>query len=172
MATVADVFLERAVECLRGEYLPRLGEAVDALPEKDLWWRPHAETNSVGNLLLHLEGNVRQWVLARFGGKEDHRDRASEFAAREGGTKAELYGALRETVLEACTIMETLTEEQLLTPYRIQGFDVNGLIAMFHMVEHFGWHVGQIVWIAKLRAGPRHGIAFYDDEAVNAARND
>ena len=58
--TVAEVFLARSLECLREEYVPRLGAAVEALPEKDLWWRPHGTTNSVGNLLVHLEGNMRQ----------------------------------------------------------------------------------------------------------------
>lgn len=169
--TLASAFVSAAVQQLRDAYLPRLRRALAVLDPADLWWRPHAGSTSVGNLLLHLEGNVRQWILSGLGGLPDARERAAEFAAREGAQDAALLAALERTVARACEVVGTLDEAALLEPRVIQGFEVRGLDAVFHVVEHFGWHVGQITWIAKARGGEGHGIAFYDDVALDRARN-
>ena len=156
---------------LRDTHLPRLGAALAILPPGDLWWRPHAGAISVGTVLLHLEGNVRQWICAGIGGAPDARDRAAEFAAVEGPERAELFQRLTAAVAEACRVIEGLDAAALARTYRIQGFEVAGFAAALHVVEHFAWHTGQAVWIAKARAGAGHGLAFYDDARVNAARN-
>jgi len=169
--SVGRSFRSESIHHLRDEYLPRLDTALRALPDADLWWTPHGGCASVGNLLLHLEGNVRQWLISGLGGAEDHRDRSAEFAAHEGPSKAELLDALRATVREACAVIETVDKARLLDRTSIQGFTTTGLGAIYHVVEHFSWHVAQIVWIAKLRAGPAHGIAFYDDDALNESNN-
>ena len=154
-------FTKESARYLREVYLPRLRKAVETLPERDLWWRPHAGVTSVGNLLLHLDGNLRQWILGGLGGAEDRRRRSEEFTRREGGTKAELLGALAGTIEEAAKVVERQTG--LDRALRIQGFETTPREAIYHVVEHLSWHVGQIVWIAKMRAGEAHGIAFYDD---------
>jgi uncharacterized damage-inducible protein DinB len=169
MATVAPLFVKESARQLREVYLPRMRRAVESLPEADLWWRPHGRTTSVGNLLLHLAGNVRQWIVHGLGGAPDRRRRSGEFTALEGGTRAELLAALEGTVAEACAVIERLDEAALVAPRRIQGFETTGLSAVYHVVEHFSWHTGQVVWIAKMRAGEGHGIAFYDDAKLDRA---
>lgn len=156
---------------LRDTYVPRLERALAVLPEEDLWWRPHPEVISLGTVLLHLEGNVRQWILSGLGGEPDDRDRASEFAAEDGGRGDELLRKLRATVARACDVVAGLSEEDLARTFRIQGYDTGGLEAVYHVVEHFAWHTGQAVWIAKARAGTGHGVAFYDETRVNEGRN-
>jgi uncharacterized damage-inducible protein DinB len=158
-------FLEQSVTYLRDTYLPRLRTAAGALREEDLWWRPHPAATSVGNLLLHLEGNVRQWILSGLGGAPERRRRSAEFAAEGGPSPAELLDALGRTVEEACRVIAA--ERDLERPLRIQGLETTAFQAIYHVVEHFSWHTGQVVWIAKMRAGPRHGIAFYDDARLN-----
>lgn len=160
-------FIEESILYLRDTYLPRMRAAVEALDPKDTWWRPRDNVLSLGNILLHLEGNVRQWILSGLGGRADHRDRASEFAAREGADAAALLGPLEETVLAACDVIAGI--EELDQPCTIQGFETTPFRAIYHVVEHFSWHTGQAVWIAKARGGK---IAFYDDARINELRNE
>jgi len=153
-------------------YLRRLEQALDGLSPADIWWRPHADTTTIGNLLLHLEGNVRQWILSGLGDEPDFRIRQAEFIERDPSTEGRaLLAGLRETVGRACAIIETLPSERWTERVTIQDFEVTVLAAVLHIVEHFSWHTGQITWIAKLRRGAGHGIAYYDDQALNAARN-
>lgn len=172
MTDLSAAFVRESVELLRSTYVPRLSEALAVLPEQDLWWRPHPGVVAFGTILLHLEGNVRQWLLSGLGGARDARDRASEFAAQGGPDGAQLLERLRTTVDEACAGVEALDEAALLSPVTIQGFEVTCAQAVYHVVEHFSWHTGQAVWIAKARAGEGHGLAFYDEASVNAARNE
>ena len=168
---MASRFATVSAHYLRETYLPRIETALETLPADRLWWRPHEDTTSVGNLLLHLEGNVRQWILSGLGGAPDGRERAAEFAAREGDDAGRLLAALRATLEAAATTIEALEDADLERGHRIQGFEVNGLEAVYHVVEHVSWHAGQITWMAKLHAGEGHGLAFYDEDAVNRARN-
>jgi uncharacterized damage-inducible protein DinB len=159
---VAREFQERSVYHLREEFLPRIERAVERLPAADLWWRPHEGCTSVGNLIKHLEGNVRQWILSGLGGYPDARHRASEFEVRDGASADELLEALRGTVEEACAVVTGLDEAELLRSRDIQVFEgVSGLAAILHVVEHFSWHTGQIAWVAKLRSG--RGLDYFDD---------
>lgn len=167
-STLGREFRERSIHHLRDEFLPRIEKALEILPAQDLWWRPDGPNNSVGNLILHLEGNVRQWLLSGLGGEDDFRNRTAEFAATESAVNqaaAEMYGMLRATVLEACEMLEGLDDEELLQRHKIQIFEgVTGMAAIYHVVEHFSWHTGQIAYIAKLRA--ETPLEFYDDEAL------
>ena len=155
---LAAEFRTRAVHHLRDEFLPRIERAVARLDAEDVWWRPHETCTSVGNLLLHLEGNVRQWILGGLGGHPDERRRSAEFLAREGATPDELLTALRTTVEDACAVIADLPAEALLEKRPVQVFDdVSGLAAVMHVVEHFSWHTGQIAWITKLRTARELG---------------
>jgi uncharacterized damage-inducible protein DinB len=167
MSELAAEFARVTIQHLETEYVPRLGRALATLPEADLWWRPHPNTTSAGNLLVHLEGNVRMWILSGLGGVEFGRDRSAEFARTDGGTKRELFEALAATVNEACAVISSLSKTDLSAPRTIQGFGTTGLGAVYHVVEHFSWHVGQVVWIAKMRGGPEHEISFHDDASLN-----
>ena len=171
MSELSSTFLRECVGYLRDTYLPRLERALEALPGGDLWWRPHAGAITFGTVLLHLEGNVRQWIVSGLGGARDERDRASEFSASDGPDGAILLGRLAQTVQEACRVIEGLDEAALLAEHPIQGERVTGLHAVQHVVEHFAWHTGQALWIAKARAGADHGVAFFDDAKIDRLRN-
>src|SRR5262249_48823441 len=118
---------------------------------------------SVGNLLLHLQGNIRQWICCGLGGAPDRRDRDAEFAAESGADAAKLLAALRATVEEACRVIARLDAEALAGRVSIQGFELTRLAAVVHVTEPMSWHAGQVAWIAKARAGARHELHFYDD---------
>jgi uncharacterized damage-inducible protein DinB len=121
------------------------------LSEREIWWRPNAASNSAGNLVLHLSGNVRQWIVSGLGDTQDHRDRDREFTERGPISRRALVALLRKTVDEACSVLGHLSEEQLLRTYDIQGFHVSGLYAASHVVEHFAYHTGQIIFATKLK---------------------
>jgi uncharacterized damage-inducible protein DinB len=158
-ADTATLFLDHSRKKLLAEWWPRLRTTVATLSEEQLWWRPNEASNSIGNLLLHLNGNVRQWMVASFNGQEDKRDRPAEFKEKSGGSAAEVLERLGATMDEAAAVLSRLTEEDLRTPMEIQGYHVTGLDAVYQMVEHFGLHYGQIVYIVKALEG--RDLGFY-----------
>jgi len=159
--TTGTQFLTAARFFLGTEYRTQLRLAVEALRDEDLWWRANDQSNSAGNLLLHLNGNVRQWILGGVGRQANDRHRAEEFAARTGPPAAELLANLDRTFDEVDRVLAALTEPELLEPRTIQGREITVLDAIFHVVEHFSGHLGQIILIAKLRAPG--AINFYED---------
>jgi hypothetical protein len=157
----AALFLDFSRKKLYGRYWPRLKECVAPLTTEQIWWRPNDASNSIGNLILHLNGNVGQWLVASFNKDEDKRDRPAEFAAKEGATAAELLAKLGATLDAAAVVLDRLTVAELLAPYEIQGYHVHGLDAVYQVVEHFGIHYGQIVYITKTLTGK--DLGFYKE---------
>jgi uncharacterized damage-inducible protein DinB len=153
-------FLAEARRHLCEDYLPKIERCLERLTDEQVWWRASERSNSVGNLLLHLEGNLRQWVVCGVGGAEDARVRDREFAERRLVPRAELLGALRAAVAEAGDALARLDPEALLETRRVQGLDVTTLAAVFHAVEHFSMHTGQIILLTKMLAD--EDLAFYD----------
>jgi hypothetical protein len=125
-------------------------ECVESLTDGQVWWRPNDASNSIGNLLLHLNGNVQQWLVAPFNKLEDHRDRPAEFGQKESIPASVLVGKLDATLLRASDVLSRLTEAELVQFFDIQGYHVSGLEAVYQVVEHFGLHHGQIVYITKM----------------------
>jgi uncharacterized damage-inducible protein DinB len=157
-ADVATMFLEHSRKKLFDEWWPRMQATVEGLSEEQLWWRPNEASNSIGNLLLHLNGNVRQWMVASFNKQEDRRHRPAEFAEKSGGPANKVLTTLKATMDEAEKALSRLSEQDLLTPMEIQGYHVTGLVAVYQVVEHFGLHYGQIVYIAKALQGKDLGF--------------
>ena len=157
-ARVTGLFLDFSRRKLLTEYWPRLRASVESLTEEQVWWRPNEASNSVGNLMLHLDGNVRQWLVASFNHLEDTRDRPAEFAERQVIPRARLLETLGATMEEASMVLSRLTKADLLGTLRIQGYTVSGLEAVYQVVEHFGLHYGQIVYITKLVRGKDLGF--------------
>ena len=155
------LFLEHSRKRLYGQHWPRMQACVALLTTEQVWWRPNEASNAIGNLLLHLDGNVRQWLVASFNRDEDRRNRPAEFAAKEGATAAELLDRLGATLDEAAQVLDRLTADELLAPYEIQGYHGRGLDAVYHVVEHFGMHYGQIVYITKLLSAK--DLGFYKE---------
>ncbi|HLY43045.1 MAG TPA: DinB family protein [Terracidiphilus sp.] len=158
---IAATFLKFSRNKLLEQYWPRLKKCVEPLSEEQVWWRPNEASNSIGNLVLHLNGNVRQWLVTSFNKQEDHRDRPAEFAAREGMPAAALLDRLGATMEEAAAVLNRMTEAELAAPYEIQGYHVTGLDAVYQVVEHFGLHYGQIAYITKLLSAA--DLGFYKD---------
>ena len=154
----ATLFLEHSRKKLLVEWWPRLRSTVGSLSEEQLWWRPNDASNSIGNLLLHLNGNVRQWMVASFNQQEDRRDRPAEFDEKSGGSLTEVLARLGATMDEAGAVLARLTEAELLMPMDIQGYHVTGLEAVYQVVEHFGLHYGQIVYVIKALEGKDLGF--------------
>ena len=160
-ADLAKLFLGFSRNKLLGQYWPRLRETVAPLSEEQVWWRPNEASNSIGNLVLHLNGNVYQWLVASFNREEDKRDRPQEFSERGGVSAAKLLEKLSATMEQAEHVLAQLTVEELLAPYEIQGYHVRGLDAIYQVVEHFGLHYGQIIYIAKNLTG--RDLLFYKE---------
>jgi hypothetical protein len=146
---LAALFLAFSRNKLLGQYWPRIRECVSPLTAEQVWWRPNDASNSIGNLLLHLDGNVRQWLVTSFNRNDDKRNRPAEFAVQSGLPAADLLCRLGSTLDEAAKVLDRLTVDELLAPYEIQGYHTQGLDAIYHVVEHFGMHYGQILYITK-----------------------
>ena len=110
-------------------------------------------SNSVGNLILHLSGNVRQWIVASIGGTSFERCRDAEFSERGPIPKEELIVRIERAISDADVVIASLDDAKLLDVHTIQKYDVTALQATYHVVEHFSYHLGQILYIYKLRTG-------------------
>jgi len=155
---LTSLFLAESRKQMFEECWRRMRSTVEGLSEEQLWWRPNEASNSIGNLLLHLNGNVRQWIVTSFNQREDRRNRPAEFAEKSGGPASELLAKLGATLDEADAIFARLTEEELAAPMDIQGYHVTGLEAVYHVVGHFAMHYGQIIYIAKALQGKDLGF--------------
>ncbi|HEY6903254.1 MAG TPA: DinB family protein [Candidatus Acidoferrales bacterium] len=163
-SSASAMFLEFSRAQLCEEYWPRLRECVESLTDEQVWWRPNEASNSIGNLLLHLNGNVRQWLVSSFKHSRDGRDRSAEFSERQVIPASALLEKLSATLRDASEVLARLTEGDLRTTFNIQGYTVTGLAAVYHVVEHFGMHYGQIVFITKLLRGESLGFYRHLDE--------
>ena len=155
---LAAIFLASSRKTLLTQFWPRLKTCVEPMTVEQVWWRPNAASNSIGNLVLHLNGNITQWIITSFSKSDDKRNRPAEFAADGGFTAAELLARLGATMAEVEKVLNRLTAEELLATYKIQGYEVKGLDAVYHAIEHFGLHYGQIAYITKSLEGKDLGF--------------
>jgi uncharacterized damage-inducible protein DinB len=130
------------------------------LSEEEVWSRSDETMNSVGNLMLHLCGNVRQWVISGVGGAPDTHQRQSEFDARGSVSKAELLSRVDSTVQEASEVLNAISTETLLADLTVQGFETTGLGAIVHSVSHFRGHVQEIVHLSRSILGDAYEFSF------------
>ncbi len=132
-------------------YLPKICDSLELLSDEEIWWRPNDSSNSVDNLILHLCGNIRQWIISGLGGVEFIRKRDLEFSEKGPIARDKLVAQLRETVREASAVITRLTAADLVRGYSIQGFEVTGYEASIHVTTHFAYHAGQIIYVAKMK---------------------
>jgi uncharacterized damage-inducible protein DinB len=140
--------------------LARIKHCVNQLSEEQIWQRSQPKMNSIGNVLLHLCGNVRQWIVSGIGGAADVRNRPAEFAERGPIAKIELLRRLDAVVADARAALIKQTAEQLLSVRRIQGENVTGLQALFNSVPHFRGHTQEIIYITRLLLGDDYQFAW------------
>lgn len=160
--SVDEIFVARSRYWLAKEYPIKLRHCVNALPQSAVWARPNATSNSVGNLLVHLTGNVTEWILGGVGGQTISRNRAAEFAQTEGRDGSRLLDDLETVLQKADGVLADLTAEDLTRSVTIQGRGTTVLSAVYHVVEHFSMHTGQIVLLTKIYAPD--SIHFYEDD--------
>ena len=141
-------FLHQSVYRISLNY-PRIKTCIDMLSDEEIWDRPNTSSNSVGNLVLHLSGNMTQYIISALGGREDTRVRDAEFSAKEGYAAAELLELMKTVNDECLNIISGLDEGSLSKSYVIQGSSMSGIAAVIHVTEHYSYHTGQIVYLTK-----------------------
>ncbi len=145
----------------------KLLDCLSSLPEEEIWKRPNSHSNSIGNLILHLCGNARQWIISGIGGPKDVRQRVQEFSRDAFYPKAELEEMVRTTVREADQTLADFGPQLLVTERTIQGFRVSCLEAIFSCVEHWSHHVGQVLYITKVVLDQDLGMTRLTSEGFN-----
>ena len=156
---VSHRFIEQSRDLLVRSYLPRIERCVERLSDDDLWWRANDDSNSVGNLILHLSGNIRQWIVSGLGGAPDARQRHEEFDEPERLPREALLHRLQSAVRDADHVLARLDAKRLGERHQIQGHECDGLYVVYHVVEHFAMHTGQIIFATKQRVGD---LRFYE----------
>ncbi|HVN04698.1 MAG TPA: DUF1572 family protein [Bryobacteraceae bacterium] len=152
MHSADALFLDYSARKLR-QHTGRIEDCLGRLSHDQIWARGSGTENAVGNLVLHLCGNVRQWIVAGVGGRPDIRQRDAEFAAQGGITGSELGARLRDIADEAVAVIEALPPARLTERLTIQNYGVTVLEAVYHVVEHFSGHAGQILFATKMLTG-------------------
>ncbi len=148
---VGEEFIAISRRLLVEEYLPKIKKCIGQLSDEDIWWRSHETDNSIGNLLLHLSGNIRQWIIKGIGGKPYQRNRPLEFAERSHIPGEELLKLFETTISEANEVLRKFDAAKLLETRHFQKWDCTCLYAISHVVEHVAQHMGQIIYVTKLR---------------------
>jgi len=156
--TDAQEFIEASRVFLKQDFLRKLKHCVERMSEEDVWWRPNEQSNSVGNLILHLCGNMKEWIVKSIGGEEFERHRDAEFAERRPRPKAELIANIEAAVGEVDRVLEQLPPTRLFERIPVQVYKSSRLQVIYHVVEHFSYHLGQILYIYKLRNGGDPGF--------------
>jgi len=131
------------------ESLARITQCVGLLTPEQLWYKHNRNTNSIGNLVLHLEGNIRQYIVSGVGGENDVRQRSKEFLDGYDYLGSEILDKLTATLQAANAVVQAISEEQLTETVTIQGFPHTRLSAILHVIEHLSYHVGQITFYTK-----------------------
>ncbi len=149
MPNLDEIFIDYSADKLK-QLSSRIEDCLGRLTEEQIWMRGSDNENAAGNLVLHLCGNVRQWIGTGVGGAPEVRDRDAEFAARGDKTTAELTGLLTKTVEDAVAVLRTLNADRLGEIITVQGHRVTVMEAVYHVVEHFAGHAGQILFLTKM----------------------
>ena len=168
MNQTGQEFIARSRYHLAEDFLPKIERCVELLSDEQIWWRPNAESNSIGNLILHLSGNARQWIVCGLGGQSDGRDRDAEFAQRDVVPRDELLARIRQTISDVDATLAGFDPDRLLEKQEIQRLEVTALEAILHVVEHFSMHTGQIILLTKMLANA--DLAFYEFTDSKPAR--
>ena len=157
-------FINDSIQHLN-EYTQRIETCLQLLTEEQVWQKPNEASNSVANLILHLCGNMTQYVLSSLGGEPDNRERDKEFSAEGGYTKEQLLSRLSSVVTKVIAVVEQQDEASLLKTRSVQGFTKTGLSIILHITEHYSYHTGQIALLTKLMTN--QDLGFYKGLDLN-----
>ncbi|HEY2722545.1 MAG TPA: DinB family protein [Chitinophagaceae bacterium] len=132
------------------ENTQKIVASLNELDETEIWKRPNSHSNSTGNILLHLCGNIRQYAISSLGKQEDTRERDKEFSAVGGYSKSELLNKFLGTIAEAKSVIQNISTNELLRKRQVQGFIHSGAGIIIHVTEHLSYHTGQLIFWIKL----------------------
>ena len=164
----AKIFLQSARDVL-SEGFRKIEHCVNQLTDEQVWWRDRPQMNSIANLMLHLSGNVRQWIVSGVGGEADNRNRPAEFSDRSDRTKGEILAILQGTCGEADAAMARQTAADLVSPRKIQGFDSDVTSAIMHCISHFRGHTQEIIHLTRLQLGEKYQFDFVPQGAAQVS---
>lgn len=156
-AGLERTFTQLATHCahefqhLLRQSLVKIEHCIDQLGDHQIWWRPSESLNSIGNLILHLNGNLRQWTVCGIGNQPDTRQRDTEFEQRQCVPREQLLSLIRNTVDDAIQVIQDLRSTEWLSQTTIQGFQVTHLQAIQHTCTHFVGHTHQIILLARIQ---------------------
>ena len=156
---ISKHFIATSRSYLSSQYLPKIERCLEVLGDEDIWWRENESSNSIGNLLLHLDGSTRTWIIGVAGGSHSSRDRQQEFDEREHIPRGALMTRLKQTLAEADEVLARVEAETLFERRQSPWEEVTVLEAIYHAVEHFSMHTGQIIMMAKMRSGGGLGLS-------------
>ncbi len=157
-------FKEQSVYRIGLNY-PRIEKCLSLLSEEEVWQKPNSSSNSIGNLILHLSGNITQYIHSALGGEADKRERDLEFSSTGVLDKAGLLKRIKAVSEKASAIINSAAEEQLLNNYEVQGYTLSGTAVIIHVTEHYSYHTGQITLLTKLLKDTDTG--FYKNADLN-----
>jgi uncharacterized damage-inducible protein DinB len=165
MNTIAQEFIEQSISIIEKKNTPKIIKCLDQLSEEQVWLRPNEASNSIGNILLHLCGNITQYIISSLGDQPDIRERVKEFSAKGGYNKEELLNKLTTTLKQAINVIKNSNEARLMKIHSVQGFDYSGIGIIVHVTEHYSHHTGQIIfWTKQLTA---KDLGFYSHVDLN-----
>lgn len=168
MDPIAKEFIEQSIYRIE-KNTPKIIKCLDQLTDEQVWMRPNEASNSIGNILLHLCGNIRQYAISALGDQPDVRDRDKEFSQRNGFSKEQLLKKLNDTLQEAIAVMRNTDEVRLMKIYPAQGFSYSGVGIIVHVTEHYSHHTGQIIFWTKQLTGT--DLGFYSHVDLNKKNN-
>lgn len=134
------------------ENIKRIINCLQEIGEAEIWQKPNDNSNSIANIILHLCGNITQYIVSSLGNNIDSRERDREFSTHEGYDKSELANKLTSVITKANKIIQNISEDNLEKRYTVQGFDLSGIGIIIHVTEHLSYHTGQIAfWVKQLK---------------------
>ena len=165
IAAISKEFIEQCIYRM-DENTKRVMTCLKELDDEDVWKSANDNSNSIGNLIFHLCGNIKQYIISALGVREDTRVRDEEFSTRSGHTKTELVNRLQGTVLQAIDTLKETDDDALIKIYSVQGFQFSGVGIIIHVTEHYSYHTGQIAfWTKQLK---NKDLRFYSGINLNA----
>lgn len=135
--------------------LTRLGQQVRAFADETLLWQTlQGVENSAGNLMLHLEGNLREYVGRQLGGIPYTRVRPREFSDRDV-PRDELIHRIDDIALRIPAVIEGLSNDALdaVYPENVLGVSMSTGQFLMHLYGHLNYHLGQIDYLRRILSG-------------------
>jgi len=157
MESISKAFLEESKYRFESAFI-RLYHCLEQINEKQIWWKPDSRMNSIGILIKHLCGNLRQWTVIQMNNSEDHRKRPEEFSDEKKLSKPELISLVKKINDDFIAAVNNFDPARLSEPKVIQGYNVTIMTAMYRSLTHLEGHVGQIILLTRLQLGEKYKI--------------